>query len=278
MLAAEKHRGTFLAPVGIGLALFITQLFGQPYTGASCNPARSLGPDIVAGQFNGYTWIYYVAPYCSAVFVWAFYLLLKWLRYETAAEGQDDDGLDAVEKIEVVKDAYGNVIGALELIAKADYQPVMRNDDYDFDDVVALGPMSMDRSNTWDSTLRGEYNMASLKRMSTGKDGRGRSSTLQSITKAPPVPPLPAFSPVRRPSAEPMGINHSMSGSGQIMEQPERQEVIENASPLHAVQGRGASPPSSRMGHATTPSAPHNGNSRIRPESLDTVKAKQQVS
>jgi predicted methyltransferase MtxX (methanogen marker protein 4) len=29
MLAAEKHRGTFLAPVGIGLALFIAELAGM---------------------------------------------------------------------------------------------------------------------------------------------------------------------------------------------------------------------------------------------------------
>lgn len=28
MLAAEKHRGTFIAPVGIGLALFIAELSG----------------------------------------------------------------------------------------------------------------------------------------------------------------------------------------------------------------------------------------------------------
>lgn len=29
MLAAEKHRGTFIAPIGIGLALFIAELTGQ---------------------------------------------------------------------------------------------------------------------------------------------------------------------------------------------------------------------------------------------------------
>lgn len=29
MLAAEKHKGTFLAPVGIGLCLFIAQLAGM---------------------------------------------------------------------------------------------------------------------------------------------------------------------------------------------------------------------------------------------------------
>ena len=32
MLAAEKHKGTFLAPIGIGLALFIAELSGMdPY-------------------------------------------------------------------------------------------------------------------------------------------------------------------------------------------------------------------------------------------------------
>lgn len=29
MLAAEKHRSTFIAPIGIGLALFIAQLAGK---------------------------------------------------------------------------------------------------------------------------------------------------------------------------------------------------------------------------------------------------------
>jgi len=29
MLAAEKHKGTFLAPVGIGLSLFIAELSGE---------------------------------------------------------------------------------------------------------------------------------------------------------------------------------------------------------------------------------------------------------
>ena len=32
-LAAEKHKGTFLAPVGIGLSLFIAELSGVYFTG-----------------------------------------------------------------------------------------------------------------------------------------------------------------------------------------------------------------------------------------------------
>jgi aquaporin related protein len=32
MLAAEKHAGTFIAPVGIGLALFICELTGKQFS------------------------------------------------------------------------------------------------------------------------------------------------------------------------------------------------------------------------------------------------------
>ena len=35
MLAAEKHKGTFLAPVGIGLSLFIAELAGVYFTGGT---------------------------------------------------------------------------------------------------------------------------------------------------------------------------------------------------------------------------------------------------
>ena len=30
MLAAEKHKGTFIAPIGIGLSLFVAELTGRP--------------------------------------------------------------------------------------------------------------------------------------------------------------------------------------------------------------------------------------------------------
>jgi glycerol uptake facilitator-like aquaporin len=36
MLAAEKHRATFIAPIGIGLALFVAHLAGARFTGGSC--------------------------------------------------------------------------------------------------------------------------------------------------------------------------------------------------------------------------------------------------
>jgi aquaporin related protein len=54
MLAAEKSKDTFIAPIGIGLALFIIEIAGVNYTGASVNPARSFGPCVAAAQFQGH--------------------------------------------------------------------------------------------------------------------------------------------------------------------------------------------------------------------------------
>lgn len=56
MLAAEKHKSTFIAPVGIGLALFVAELVGVYFTGGSLNPARSFGPALVNRNFHGYHW------------------------------------------------------------------------------------------------------------------------------------------------------------------------------------------------------------------------------
>ncbi|OAG10354.1 aquaporin-like protein, partial [Paraphaeosphaeria sporulosa] len=92
MLAAEKHRATFLAPIGIGLALFTAELAALFFTGGSLNPARSFGPDVVLGTFDGYHWIYWIGPFLGAVIAVLFYRLIKLLEYETANPGADDDG------------------------------------------------------------------------------------------------------------------------------------------------------------------------------------------
>ena len=84
MMAAERHKGTFIAPIGIGLALFVCELCGLFFTGGSLNPARSLGPAVAAHHFDGYHWIYWVGPLLGSIIAAAFYKLVKVLEHETA--------------------------------------------------------------------------------------------------------------------------------------------------------------------------------------------------
>lgn len=91
MLATEKHKGTFIAPIGIGLSLFIAELTGVYYTGGSVNPARSFGPCVVLHSFYHYHWIYWVGPILGTLLASGFYKFIKMLEYETANPGQDMD-------------------------------------------------------------------------------------------------------------------------------------------------------------------------------------------
>ncbi|KAH6620328.1 aquaporin [Boeremia exigua] len=96
MLAAEKHRSTFIAPIGIGIALFVAELAGVLYTGGSLNPARSFGPDVATRLFDDYHWIYWVGPLLGALLAVLLYRLLKLLEYETANPDADGDGRQEV--------------------------------------------------------------------------------------------------------------------------------------------------------------------------------------
>ncbi|CAN9259724.1 unnamed protein product [Alternaria alternata] len=98
MLAAEKHKGTFIAPVGIGLALFVTELSGVYFTGGSLNPARSFGPAVVNLEFAPYHWIYWLGPILGSIIAAGFYKFIKILEYETANPGQDMDHAAKIEK------------------------------------------------------------------------------------------------------------------------------------------------------------------------------------
>ncbi|KEF58257.1 aquaporin rerated protein, other eukaryote [Exophiala aquamarina CBS 119918] len=95
MLAAEKHKGTFLAPIGIGLSLFIAELSGVYYTGGSLNPARSFGPCVANRHFPSEHWIYWVGPSMGAALASGFFWIIKSCAYQSANFGQDFDDLEA---------------------------------------------------------------------------------------------------------------------------------------------------------------------------------------
>src|SRR5436309_6099847 len=53
------------AALAVGSTVALLGLFASPISGASMNPARSLGPDIVANGFTGW-WVYAFAPLVGA--------------------------------------------------------------------------------------------------------------------------------------------------------------------------------------------------------------------
>ena len=62
MLAVEKQKVTYIAPLAIGLTLFMAEISSVYYTGGSLNPARSFGPNVVMHSFPSYHWIYCILP------------------------------------------------------------------------------------------------------------------------------------------------------------------------------------------------------------------------
>ena len=57
----SSPRKKILAPIAIGLVVGIGSFFFGSITGASMNPARTLGPALMAASFD-YLWIYILAP------------------------------------------------------------------------------------------------------------------------------------------------------------------------------------------------------------------------
>ena len=64
------------AAIAIGGTVGLDALFGGPISGASMNPARSLGPAIVTGQFAD-LWIYLAGPAIGAVGAACLYVGLR---------------------------------------------------------------------------------------------------------------------------------------------------------------------------------------------------------
>jgi aquaporin related protein len=95
MLAAEKHKATFLAPVGIGLALFVAEMVGVFFTGGSLNPSRSFGPCVVTRNFPSYHYIYWFGPIMGTLLAFGVYRIVKIVEYQTVNPGQDFDDHEA---------------------------------------------------------------------------------------------------------------------------------------------------------------------------------------
>jgi aquaporin Z len=77
------------AALAVGAAIALLGLFASPISGASMNPARTLGPDIVGWDFTGW-WVYVAGPVAGAAIAVVIISLLRGLP--DAAEREAAEG------------------------------------------------------------------------------------------------------------------------------------------------------------------------------------------
>ena len=74
-VATDERAQRSLAPLAVGLTVGICAALGA-MTGSSMNPARSLGPAVVGGEWNGH-WLYWAAPILGMIVASHGYELLR---------------------------------------------------------------------------------------------------------------------------------------------------------------------------------------------------------
>jgi aquaporin Z len=78
-----------ISAFGVGAYIILAGLWAAPISGASMNPARSFGPDLVLWNFSNY-WIYLVGPIAGA-------LLAVGIAYILRGRGGDVGGIAAAQ-------------------------------------------------------------------------------------------------------------------------------------------------------------------------------------
>jgi aquaporin Z len=73
--SGAQNIGIFGA-LGVGGYIALAGLWGSPISGASMNPARTFGPDLVSGTFSDY-WVYIAGPLTGALVAVAFAYVLR---------------------------------------------------------------------------------------------------------------------------------------------------------------------------------------------------------
>jgi aquaporin Z len=76
------------AAIAVGSTVALLGLFASPISGASMNPARTLGPDIVGNDYTGW-WVYVVGPVLGAAIAVAIIGLVRGLPDQSEREAAE---------------------------------------------------------------------------------------------------------------------------------------------------------------------------------------------
>jgi aquaporin Z len=83
--AAGARNVGFNGALAVGAYIGLVSVWGAPVSGASMNPARSLGPELVGGDLTNY-WIYLVGPIMGAMLAVVFERILRGAPTKGGAE------------------------------------------------------------------------------------------------------------------------------------------------------------------------------------------------